>query len=53
VFTFIGGGAPPEDGAATRKVAPPTASALSSDTAPVIDNGPGLVGGSSHGSVAS
>jgi len=32
---------------------PPPAFALSSDTAPVIESGPGVVGGLSHGSVAS
>ena len=41
-----------DPGAAPAKLAPP-AEALSSDTAPVIDNGPASVGGLSHGSVAS
>jgi hypothetical protein len=47
-----GTGAALDPGAAPAKLAPP-ALALSSDTAPVIDNGPASVGGLSHGSVAS
>jgi len=53
LFTFThtgqaGTGAALDPGAAPAKLAPP-ALALSSDTAPVIDNGPESVGGLSHG----
>src|SRR5271156_2934872 len=48
-----GTGAPPDDGDAPVNCAPPAELALSSDVAPVIASGPGVVGGLSQGSVDS
>jgi len=48
-----GGGAPLDPGTVPVNRPLPPAFALSSEVAPVIASGPGVVGGLSHGSVAS